>query len=393
METTFTGTEGQVIRCKAAVAWEAGKPLSIEDVEVAPPKAHEVRIKVVATGVCHTDWEYLYENKKGMRFRPFPLVLGHEAAGIVESVGPQVTKFAAGDQVIPLFLPQCQECDRCLSPKTNLCKRAKTQVGVLADGTSRISCKRQQIYQFLGVSSFSQYTVVPDTSLAKINSNAPLDKVFLLGCGVSTGYGAALKTGKVERDSVCAVFGLGAVGLAAVMGCKAAGAKTIIGVDVNPNKFEKAIMLGATECVNPNDDSKSIQEVLVEKTNGGVDYALECVGSPVVMSAALESTTDAWGVCVIAGWTETESMSVVVEKLLMGRTLTGTYFGGWKSVEGVFKLVEDYMEKKLKLDEFITHDLPLNQINQAFETLKSGTSIRTLIRLWEKEAPAEEVTS
>ncbi|TKS72016.1 Alcohol dehydrogenase class-3 [Collichthys lucidus] len=426
METSIAGTEGQVIRCKAAVAWEAGKPLSIEEVEVAPPKAHEVRIKVVATGVCHTDWEYLYENKKGMRFRPFPLVLGHEAAGVVESVGPQVTKFAAGDQVIPLFLPQCQECDRCLSPKTNLCKRnwAKTQVGVLADGTSRISCKRQQIYQFLGVSSFSQYTVVPDTSLAKINSNAPLDKVFLLGCGVSTGYGAALKTGKVEKDSVCAVFGLGAVGLAAVMGCKAAGAKTIIGVDVNPNKFEKARMLGATECVNPSDYSKSIQEVLVEKTNGGVDYALECVGSPVVMvnvsvllyftsmkiqsymysrnylqcvhtqkSAALESTTDAWGVCVIAGWTETESMSVVVEKLLMGRTLTGTYFGGWKSVDGVFKLVEDYMEKKLKLDEFITHDLPLNQINQAFETLKSGTSIRTLIRLWEEEAPTEEVTS
>ncbi|XP_071313162.1 alcohol dehydrogenase class-3-like [Trachinotus anak] len=376
-------TTGQVIKCKAALAWEPGKPLSIEDVEVAPPKVHEVRIKIVATGVCHTDREYLYGAGQGMKFRPFPLVLGHEAAGVVESVGPEVTKFSPGDKVIPLFLPQCGKCERCESPKTNHCRKnwANTQVGVLADGTSRISCKGQQVYQFLGVSSFSQYTVVLDTSLAKIRSDAPLDKVFLLGCGVSTGYGAAVNTGKVEKGSSCAVFGLGAVGLAAVMGCQVAGAERIIGVDINPDKFAKAAVFGATECINPKDHSKPIQEVLAEMTDGGVDYALECVGSPAIMTAAFESTKDAWGSCVIAGWTETEVMNVKVEKILMGRTLKGTYFGGWKSVEDVPKLVDKYMNNRLKLDEFITHSLPLDEINMAFDLLKSGKSIRTVIIL------------
>ncbi|XP_034545900.1 alcohol dehydrogenase class-3-like [Notolabrus celidotus] len=377
-------TAGQGIKCKAAVAWEPGKPLCIEDVEVAPPGANEVRIKVVATGVCHTDWEYLYESNTGMKFRPFPLVLGHEAAGIVESVGPQVTKFSPGDQVIPLFLPQCQECEQCQSSKTNHCRKnwATMQGGVMCDGTSRISCQDRQVYQFLGVSTFSQYTVVPDTSLTKIRSDAPLDKVCLLGCGVSTGYGAALKTGKVEKDSTCAVFGLGAVGLAAVMGCKAAGARRIIGIDINSDKFEKAMKLGATDCVNPKDHEMPIQEVILEMTKGGVDFALECVGSPFVMTAALESTTDAWGLCVIAGWTETETMSVSVEKILMGRTLKGTYFGGWKSVEDVPKLVDDYMNKKLNLDEFITHKVPLDQINTAFDRLSTGKGIRTVISMW-----------
>nr|XP_020463157.1 alcohol dehydrogenase class-3-like [Monopterus albus] len=376
-------TIGQVIKCKAAVAWERGKPLCIEDVDVAPPKVHEVRIKIIATGVCHTDWEYLYETEKGMKFRPFPLVLGHEAAGVVESVGPEVTKFSPGDKVIPLFLPQCGECKRCQCPKTNHCRKnwENTQMGVLADGTSRISCKRQQVFQFLGVSSFSEYTVVPDTSLAKIRSDAPLDKVCLLGCGVSTGYGAAVNTAKVEKDSLCAVFGLGAVGLAAVMGCQVAGAKRIIGVDINPDKFEKAKAFGATECVNPRDHSKSIQEVLVAMTDGGVDYALECVGSPDVMSAALESTADAWGTCVIAGWTETEEMKVKVLKILMGRTLKGTYFGGEPKMRSINKLVDDYMNKKLKLDEFVSYSLPLDQINVAFGLLKSGKSIRTVINL------------
>ncbi|KAL7395564.1 hypothetical protein ABVT39_019307 [Epinephelus coioides] len=376
-------TTGQVIKCKAAVAWEPGKPVSIEDVDVAPPKEHEVRIQVVATGVCHTDWEYLYEAGKGMKFKPFPLVLGHEAAGIVESVGPGVTKFSPGDKVIPLFLPQCGDCDRCRSPKTNHCRKnwSYTQVGVLADGTSRISCKGQQVYQFLGVSSFSQYTVVIDTSLAKIRSDAPLDKVCLLGCGVSTGYGAAVNAAQVEKDSSCAVFGLGAVGLAAIMGCQAAEAKRIIAVDVNPDKFEIAKKFGATDCVNPKDHEKPIQEVVVEMTEGGVDYALECVGSTAIMSAALESTTDAWGTCVIVGWSETEAMEVMVEKILMGRTLKGTYFGGWKSVDDVPKLVDAYMNKKLKLDEFITHTLPLKEINVAFEYMRTGTSIRTVISL------------
>ncbi|XP_059202333.1 alcohol dehydrogenase class-3-like [Centropristis striata] len=380
-------TTGQVIRCKAAVAWESGKQLTIEDVDVAPPKAHEVRIKIVATSVCRTDWETLYESGKGMIFRPFPLVLGHEAAGIVESVGPGVSKFSPGDKVIPLFLPQCGECEQCQSPKTNLCRKnwENTQTGVMADGTSRISCQGQQVFQFLGVSSFSQYTVVPDTSLAKIRCDAPLNKVCLLGCGVSTGYGAAINAAKVEKGSSCAVFGLGAVGQAAVMGCKAAEAKKIIAIDNNPDRLEKAKVFGATECVNPTLQSRPIQDVLVEKTAGGVDYALECVGDPLIMTAALESTRDAWGTCVIVGWTETESMSVKVNKILMGRTLKGTYFGGWKSVEGVPKLVDHYMSKKLKLDEFITSNLRLDQINTAFEDIKNGKGIRTVISLWPEE--------
>ncbi|XP_038125014.1 alcohol dehydrogenase class-3-like [Cyprinodon tularosa] len=380
-------TAGKVIKCKAAVAWEPSKPLSVEEVDVAPPKAHEVRIKVVATGVCHTDREYLYEAGKGMKLRTFPLVLGHEAAGIVESVGPEVTQFAPGDKVIPLFLPFCDACDRCENPKTNFCRKnwENTQAGVLADGTSRISCKGQQVYQFLGVSSFCQYTVVPDTSLAKINSDAPLDKVCLLGCSVSTGYGAALQTGKVAKDSTCAVFGLDAVGLAAVMGCKAAMAKSIIAIDINRAKFEKAKQFGATECIDLNDHDKPIQEVLVDKTNGGVDYALECVGEPDSMSAALESTTEGCGTCVFAGWTETETMHVQVINILMGRTLKGTYFGGWKSAKDVPKLVEKYMEKKLMLDEFITHNLPLSQINSAFDLMKREESIRTVISLEQED--------
>ncbi|XP_058506586.1 alcohol dehydrogenase class-3-like [Solea solea] len=384
-------TKGQVIKCKAAVAWEHGKPLVIEDVEVAPPQAHEVRVKIVATGVCHTDLEYLYGRGKGM-IRQFPLVLGHEAAGEVESVGAGVTGFSPGDKVIPLFLPQCGECERCKGTKTNQCRKnwANTQTGVLADGTSRISYQGQQVYQFIGVGSFSQYTVVPDTSLAKIRSDAPLDKVCLLGCGVSTGYGAALNTGKVEENSTCAVFGLGAVGLAAVMGCHAAGAKRIIGVDYNPDKLAKAVAFGATDCVNPKDHCKPIQEVLMEMTGGGVDYALECVGQPAVMTSAFESTSDAGGTCVIAGWTETEGLTLQIEKLLLGRTLKGTYFGGWKSVQDVPKLVDAYMNQKLKLDEFITHTLPLDRVNSAFDLIRRGESIRTVIGLWSRsDGPAE----
>ncbi|XP_026873999.2 alcohol dehydrogenase class-3-like isoform X1 [Electrophorus electricus] len=377
------GTDNKVIRCRAAVAWEPGKPLCVEEVEVAPPKAHEVRLKVEASGVCHTDWSYLYECGKGMKPRPYPLVLGHEGAGVVESVGPGVTAFSPGDKVIPLFLPQCGECECCLSPKTNLCLKnwENTQQGVLADGTSRISCRGQQIYQFIGVSTFSEYTVVPEHNVTKIRPDAPLDRVCLLGCGVATGYGAALNSGKVEAGSTCAVFGLGAVGLAAVMGCKAAGAARIIGIDINPEKSHVAKTLGATEFVNPREQSRPIQEVLVEMTGGGVDYAIECVGVTAVMRAALESCRAAWGTCVIVGWTELGEFSLAPIDILLGRTLKGTYFGGWQSVTGVPKLVEDYMSGRLQLDEFVTHTLDLEQINQAFDLLASGKSIRTVIKM------------
>ncbi|KAJ0050350.1 hypothetical protein NL108_017811, partial [Boleophthalmus pectinirostris] len=234
------------------------------------------------------------------------------------------------DKVIPLYLPQCRECERCKSPRTNQCRKnwCTNMMGMMADGTSRVSWNDQQVRQFMGVSTLSQYTVVADISVAKIHQDAPLDKVYLLGCGVSTGYGAACKTAQVEKDSTCAVFGLGAVGLAAVMGCRAAGASKIIAVDINPKKFKLAQELGATECINPLDHKpRPIQEVLKEKTQGGVDYALECVGNPTVTSEALESTVDAWGVCVAVGWSDAGPINVDVDELLVGRTLKGTYFG------------------------------------------------------------------
>uniref|UniRef100_A0A8C1GDJ3 Zgc:63568 n=1 Tax=Cyprinus carpio TaxID=7962 RepID=A0A8C1GDJ3_CYPCA len=334
-------TEGKVIKCKAAVAWEPGKPFSIEEVEVAPPKAHEVRIKIVASGVCHTDWTFLHEVGKTMNPQPFPVILGHEGAGVVESVGPGVTKMSKGDKVIPLVVPQCGQCERCLSPKTNLYKSA----------------------------------------MSKIHPDAPLDKVCLLGCGVSTGYGAAVNTGKVESGSTCAVFGLGAVGLAAVMGCKAAGASRIFAVDINPDKSEIAKTFGATEFLNPKDHSKPIQEVLKKLTNGGVDFSLECVGNVGVMRAAVEACTPAGGVCVMVGWTRIGELTLVSEDILLGKTLKGSYFGGWKSAEAVPKLVQDYMSGKLLLDEFVTHRLTLDQVNQAFELMITGKSIRTVIKM------------
>ncbi|KAK6494038.1 alcohol dehydrogenase class-3-like isoform X1 [Huso huso] len=364
-------TAGKVIKCKAAVAWEPGKPLSIEEVEVAPPQAHEVRIKIVATGVCHSDLYFLYEagETKG-----FPAILGHEGAGIVESVGPGVTKFKPGDKVIPLFVSQCGECKFCLSPKTNVCdKNWISQVeGLMPDKTSRFTCKGKPIYHCMGTSTFSEYTVVADISVTKINDSAPLDKVCLLGCGISTGYGAALNTAKVEPGSSCAVFGLGAVGLATVMGCKAAGASRIIAVDINKDKFIKAKEFGANEFVNPNDYSKPIQEVLIELTKGGVDYSFECVGSVTVMRAALEACQRGWGTSVVVGYTNVADMSTRPLQLIYGRTWKGTYFGGWKSVESVPTLVNDYMAKKIKLDEFITHTLPLDRVNEAFDLMTSG---------------------
>ncbi|KAM9143828.1 uncharacterized protein ACDP82_007541 [Pangshura tecta] len=369
-----------VIKCKAAVAWEAGKPLSIEEVEVAPPKAHEVRIKVVATAVCHTDAYTLSgADPEGC----FPVILGHEGAGIVESVGEGVTKLKPGDTVIPLYVPQCGECKFCLNPKTNLCQKIRVTQGkgLMPDGTSRFTCKGKQIYHFMGTSTFSEYTIVADISVAKIDAAAPLDKVCLLGCGISTGYGAVINTAKVEPGSTCAVFGLGGVGLAVIMGCKVAGASRIIGVDLNKDKFAKAKEFGATECINPQDFKKPIQEVLVELTDGGVDYSFECIGNVGVMRAALESCHKGWGVSVIVGVAAAgQEISTRPFQLVTGRTWKGTAFGGWKSVESVPKLVAEYMSKKIKVDEFVTHTLPFDKINEAFELMHAGKSIRSVLK-------------
>ncbi|KAM9777644.1 alcohol dehydrogenase class-3 chain L [Neosynchiropus ocellatus] len=373
-------TTGKVIRCRAAVAWEAGKPLTLEEVEVAPPKAGEVRVKIAATGICHTDSYTLSgSDPEGV----FPVILGHEGAGIVESVGEGVTKFQPGDTVIPLYVPQCGECKFCRNPKTNLCQKIRlTQgKGLMPDGTSRFTCKGKTLFHFMGCSTFSEYTVVAGISLAKVNNKAPLDKVCLLGCGITTGYGAALNTAKVEESSTCAVFGLGALGLAAIMGCQAAGAGKIIGIDINPEKFETARQFGATDVLNPSDYTKPIQEVLVELTDGGVDYSFECVGNVGIMRAALEACHKGWGTSVIIGVAAAgQEISTRPFQLVTGRTWKGTAFGGYKSVESVPKLVDDYLNKKLMVDEFVTHTLPFHEITEGFDLMHAGKCIRVVLQ-------------
>uniref|UniRef100_A0A672G2E1 Alcohol dehydrogenase 1-like n=1 Tax=Salarias fasciatus TaxID=181472 RepID=A0A672G2E1_SALFA len=361
-----------VIRCKAAVAWEPNKPLVIEEIEVAPPQSNEVRIKIVTTALCRTDLYFLSESTTKYTF---PMVLGHEAAGIVESVGPGVTEFKPGDKVIPVFLPQCRECRFCKSPKTNLWKRC-SRLNIF----SRLTCRGKKLLQFANTSTFSEYTVVNQIAVAKIDPEAPLDKVCLIGCGVCSGYGAALNNARVEPGSSCAVFGLGAVGLAAVMGCKAAGAKTIIAVDTNPDKFHKARVLGATDFVNPNDHDKPISQVLSDMTNGGVDYSIECVGNVEVMRSALESCVKGWGVSVIVGYTDMHDFAARPIQLLSGRTWKGSKLGvTWISKDGVPEMVKAYMAKKLNLEEFITHKMTLNQVNDAIELMEQGIGIRTVL--------------
>ncbi|KAM4724122.1 alcohol dehydrogenase 1 isoform 3-T3 [Anableps anableps] len=370
-------TTGKVIKCKAAVAWEYDKPLVIEEVEVAPPQEKEIRIKIVATGVCQSDLYFLFKcNNKSM----FPAVFGHEAAGVVESVGPGVTAFQPGDKVIPLFMPQCRECRFCQSPKTNLCvSGSSSEIDGKNFESSRITCKGSKLLQFLGTSTFSEFTVLKEISVAKIDPAAPLDKVCVIGCAICTGYGAAVNTAKVEPGSTCAVFGLGAVGLAAVMGCKAAGASRIIAIDINPEKFEKAKVFGATDVVNPNNHSRPIQQVLAEMTSGGVDFSFECIGNVEVMRSALESCMPGWGVSVIVGWTNMQDFSAKPIQLMTGRKWTGTLFGGFKGKDGVAEMVKAYLDKKVKVDEFITHNMTLEQINDAIELMKHGRCIRTVL--------------
>ncbi|KAJ6668869.1 hypothetical protein lerEdw1_012355 [Lerista edwardsae] len=343
-------TSGKIIKCKAAVAWEAGKPLSIEEVEVAPPKSHEVRVKIIATGICGTDDHVLTGSFPKVAY---PVIPGHEGAGIVESIGEGVTCVKPGDKVIPLCLPQCGECSSCKKPNTNCCLKTHT---------------------------FSEYTVMPDSTIAKIDAAAPLDKVCLFGCGFSTGYGAAVNTAQVTPGSTCAVFGLGGVGLSVVMGCKASGASQIIGIDINPEKFGKAKELGATECLNPLDYEKPIQEVLVEKTGHGVDYAFEVIGRLETLTAALASCHMGCGVCVMVGVPPLGSqLSFDPMLLLTGRTLKGSFIGGWKMKDSIPQLVSGYMAAKFKPDVLITHTLPFSEISEGFGLLHAGKGIRIVL--------------
>ncbi|XP_066174000.1 alcohol dehydrogenase 1 [Sylvia atricapilla] len=369
---------GTVIKCKAAVLWEANKPFSIEVVEVAPPKEHEVRIQIVATGICRSDDHVV----SGALVMPFPIILGHEAAGVVESVGQGVTSVKPGDKVIPLFVPQCGECKSCLSTKGNLCSKTDlgSRAGLMPDGTTRFTCKGKAVYHFLGTSTFTEYTVVPESAVAKINPAAPLEKVCLIGCGFSTGYGAALQTAKVEPGSTCAIFGLGGVGLSVVMGCKVAGASRIIAVDINKDKFAKAKQLGATDCINPKDFNKPIHEVLMEMTDGGVDYSFEVIGRTDTMTAALACCHSNYGVSVIVG-VPPAAQNITFDPMLLftGRSWKGSVFGGWKSKDAVPKLVADYMKKTFVLDPLITHTLPWTKINEGFDLLRTGKSIRSVL--------------
>ncbi|XP_077156915.1 alcohol dehydrogenase 1A-like isoform X2 [Paroedura picta] len=377
VSTSHFGKE--VIKCKAAVAWELNKPLVMEQIEVAPPKAHEVRIKVLASGICRSDDHVI----TGAFTMPFPIVLGHEAAGIVESVGEGVICVKPGDTVIPLFVPQCGKCRACQSTRGNLCSENDiiTAHGLMSDGTSRFTCNGKSLHHFLSTSTFTEYTVVHETSVVKIDADAPVEKVCLIGCGFSTGYGAAIQTAKVERGSSCAVFGLGGVGLSVIMGCKAAGANKIFGIDINKSKFAKAKELGATDCIDPLDFKKPIHEVLFEKTGGeGVDYSFEVVGRTDTMTAALASCHMNLGTSVLVGVPPPGSpVSYDPYLLFTGRTWKGSVFGGWKSKEAVPKLVSDFMGKKFVLDPLISHTLPFDKINEGLELLRSGKSIRTVL--------------
>ncbi|MCK7596236.1 S-(hydroxymethyl)glutathione dehydrogenase/class III alcohol dehydrogenase [Microbulbifer sp. CAU 1566] len=369
----------ETIKCKAAVAWKAGAPLSIEEVEVAPPKKGEVRIKLLATGVCHTDAFTLSgDDPEGV----FPAILGHEGGGVVESVGEGVTSVAVGDHVIPLYTPECGECKFCLSGKTNLCQkiRATQGQGLMPDGTTRFSINGEPIYHYMGTSTFSEYTVLPEISVAKVNKNAPLEEVCLLGCGVTTGLGAVANTAKVEEGATVAVFGLGGIGLATIIGARLAKASRIIAVDINEGKFELAKKLGATDCINPKNYDKPIQEVIVELTDGGVDYSFECIGNVNVMRSALECCHKGWGESVIIGVAGAgQEISTRPFQLVTGRVWRGTAFGGVKGRSQLPDYVERYLAGEFQLDDFITHTMPLEKINEAFDLMHEGKSIRSVI--------------
>ncbi|WP_275661822.1 S-(hydroxymethyl)glutathione dehydrogenase/class III alcohol dehydrogenase [Laribacter hongkongensis] len=367
------------IKSRAAVAFAAGQPLEIVEVDVAPPQKGEVLVRIVATGVCHTDAFTLSgDDPEGV----FPAILGHEGGGIVEAVGEGVTSVAVGDHVIPLYTAECRECKFCKSGKTNLCQavRATQGKGLMPDGTTRFSYKGQPIYHYMGTSTFSEYTVVPEISLAKIPKDAPLEKVCLLGCGVTTGIGAVLNTAKVTTGSTVAVFGLGGIGLAAIIGASMAKAGRIIAIDINPDKFAKARELGATDCINPNDYDKPIQDVIVELTDGGVDYSFECVGNVKLMRAALECCHKGWGESTIIGVAGAgQEISTRPFQLVTGRVWRGSAFGGVRGRTELPAYVEKAQKGEIPLDTFITHTLPLEEINQAFELMHEGKSIRTVI--------------
>jgi S-(hydroxymethyl)glutathione dehydrogenase/alcohol dehydrogenase len=377
----FSSGMGKHIQCKAAVAWKAGEDLKIETIQVDPPKDNEVRVKLVATGVCHTDAFTLSgADPEGL----FPVILGHEGGGIVESVGPKVTSVRVGDKVIPLYIPECGECKFCLSGRTNLCGaiRVTQGKGVMPDGTSRFKASNgKALFHYMGTSTFSEYTVLPEIAVARIDSRAPLEKVCLLGCGITTGIGAVINTSKVRPGSTVAVFGLGGVGLSVIQGAKIVGAARIIAVDLNPSKFDLAKKMGATECVNPKDfGDKPIQEVIVSMTDGGVDYSFECIGNVKTMRAALECCHKGWGEsCIIGVAGAGQEISTRPFQLVTGRVWRGSAFGGTKGRTQLPGMVDSYMKGTVNIDDFVTHTFKLQDINKALHLMHEGKSIRSVI--------------
>ncbi|MDJ0636014.1 MAG: S-(hydroxymethyl)glutathione dehydrogenase/class III alcohol dehydrogenase [Xenococcaceae cyanobacterium MO_188.B29] len=367
------------MKVKAAVAFEAGKPLSIETVNLEAPQAGEVLVEIKATGVCHTD-AYTLSGKdpEGL----FPAILGHEGAGVVIEVGKDVKSVKPGDHVIPLYTPECRQCKYCLSQKTNLCQaiRATQGKGLMPDGTTRFSLNGKELFHYMGTSTFANYTVLPEISVAKIRQDAPFEKVCYIGCGVTTGVGAVVNTAKVEPGANVVVFGLGGIGLNVIQGAKMVGADKIIGVDINPAKRPLAEKFGMTDFVNPQELDGDLVAYLVDLTDGGADYSFECIGNVNVMRQALECCHKGWGVCTIIGVAGAgEEISTRPFQLVTGRVWKGSAFGGARGRTDVPKIVDWYMEGKINIDDMITHVMPLEQINDAFELMHKGESIRSVI--------------
>ena len=366
------------MKSRAAVAFEAGKPLEIVEVDLEGPKAGEVLVEIKATGICHTDAFTLSGNDPE---GAFPAILGHEGAGIVVEVGPGVRSLKVGDTVIPLYTPECRECDFCLNPKTNLCQsiRATQGQGLMPDGSSRFSVDGKPILHYMGCSTFSNYTVLPEIALAKIRSDAPFDKVCYIGCGVTTGVGAVAFDAKVEPGSTVAVFGLGGIGLNVVQGAKMVGAGRIIGVDLNADREKLAREFGMTDFISPK-DIDNVTEAIIDLTDGGVDYSFECIGNTTTMRQALECTHKGWGESYIIGVAGAgQEISTRPFQLVTGRSWKGTAFGGARGRSDVPKIVDWYMNGKIQIDPLITHTMPLEDINKAFDLMHEGKSIRSVV--------------
>ena len=367
------------MQVRAAVARQAGDTLSLETVDLEGPRDGEVLVEIKATGICHTD-EYTLSgaDPEGI----FPSILGHEGAGVVVDVGRGVTSLKKGDLVIPLYTPECRQCEYCLSRKTNLCVaiRATQGRGVMPDGTSRFSCNGEPIYHYMGTSTFANYTVLPEIALAKIREDAPFDKVFYIGCGVTTGIGAVINTAKAEPGARVVVFGLGGIGLNVLQGARLAGAEMIVGVDINPNRKEIAEKFGMTHFVNPTEVAGDLVPYLVDLTRGGADYSFECIGNVKLMRQALECCHRGWGQSIVIGVAGAgQEISTRPFQLVTGRVWKGTAFGGARGRTDVPRMVDWYMEGRINIDDLITHVLPFEQINEGFGLLRRGESIRTVL--------------